>query len=62
MEKYLTLVPYSPTPVEVELDHWFRADMKRLAVIYTVDDHGERHWHVREEKHLTPLKTAADAA
>ena len=51
--KFKTLLPACSEPEEVSVDHWFRADGKRYAVVYRLH-HGEPIFHVREEKFLLP--------
>jgi hypothetical protein len=61
-ERYLTLVPPTTLPEEVEVEMWFRSHGKRYAVVFRMH-HGEPLHYVREEAHLMPLEeTAADAA
>jgi hypothetical protein len=61
-ERYLTLLPPTTLPEEIEIDHYFISHGKRYAVVFRMH-HGEPLHYVREEVHLMPLEeTAADAA
>lgn len=54
-ERFLTLLPASSAPEEVEVDHWFVVEGERQAVVFTKNNHGQRFFYVREERHLTPI-------
>jgi hypothetical protein len=56
---YLTPVRYSNHPQSVRVHLWFRDEGVRYAVVYWLNDHGQKFFDVREEKFLTPCDEEA---